>query len=153
MTRLLSRLMGASFLMGALALPALAGPRCCAGKSIQWINGYEKGLAQAKSQHKIAVMDFVSDSCPWCGEMDQKTFASPSIVKLSKQFVMVRVDAMKERRQSVRHQVRGYPTILVLDAKGNEITRVVGYRDAPDLTGDLKEALTKAASARQTASR
>jgi len=110
-------------------------------------------LAEAKSQHKLALIDFFSNNCPWCDEMDRKTFADPSIVKLSKRFVMVKVDATRERRQSIQHAVRGFPTIMLVDAEGKEITRVVGYRQAKDLAGELKEALTKAGASRQTASR
>jgi uncharacterized protein YyaL (SSP411 family) len=148
--------MGVGLLMGNLALPAMAAHYCCKTKSaasVQWVKGYEKGLAQAKGQHKLAVIDFFSHSCPWCDEMDRKTFTDPSIVKLSKRFVMVKVDATRERRPSIRLAIRGYPTVLLMDGKGNEITRVVGYRDAGDLASELKEAMSKAGVSRETASR
>ena len=84
---------GAAYLLTKVRL---LGTAC-----VQWVKGYDKGVAQAKSQHKLAVLDFFADNCPWCDEMDRKTFTDPSVVKLSKQFVMVKVDAMRERRVTI----------------------------------------------------
>jgi thiol:disulfide interchange protein len=158
MKRSLFQWMGASLLLGALAVPALAGETCCVAnsapaKGVQWVESYEKGLAEAKSQNKIAVIDFFRDGCGWCAEMDRKTFRDPAVVRLSKEFVMVKVDGSKERFAAIRHEVRGYPTVLVLDADGREVTRIVGYRRPADLAADLKEVLAKAKSTKETASR
>jgi len=66
-----------------------------------------------------------------------------------RRFVMVKVDATRERRPSIRLAIRGYPTVMLMDGKGNEITRVVGYRDAGDLASELKEAMSKAGVTRE----
>jgi hypothetical protein len=155
MKRLLTRWVGAGLVLGALAVPSFAGDRCCpvkaAGKGVRWVQGYEKGMAAAKDQRRIAVLEFYSKNVPWCGSMEQKAFCDPSIVQLSKRFVMVKVDALKERREAIRYGVRSFPTVLILDQKGKEIRRVAAYRADDAFAADLKEALTAASV--QTASR
>jgi thiol:disulfide interchange protein len=136
MKRSLFQLMGTTLLLGAMAVPGF-----CGAKRITWVNGYEAGLSQAKAQHKIAVMDFYTDSCGWCREMDKKTFADKSVIQMSEKFVMVKVNAMKDRTAMIRHEVRGFPTMLVLNEEGKELTRIPGFRRAEDLVSDMKEVL------------
>jgi thiol:disulfide interchange protein DsbD len=158
MKRSLFGWLGTGLLLGTLAVASFAGENCCAPKSapiksIQWVEGYEKGLSLAKSQNKVAVMDFYRDGCGWCAQMERKTFRDPAVMKLSKEFVMVKVDGAKERNASIRHEIRGYPTVLMLDGTGKEITRIVGYRRPEDFAVDLKEALAQAKATKETASR
>src|SRR5947207_1776974 len=103
MKRSLFRLMGTSLLLGALAVPAF-----CGAKGVHWVSGYEAGMAEAKAQHKIAVMDFYTENCGWCHEMDKKTFTDKSVIKMSANFVMVKVNAMNDRTAMIRHEVRGF---------------------------------------------
>jgi thiol:disulfide interchange protein DsbD len=135
------------------AAKCCAMPAKCAETCVTWVEGYEKGLAQAKSENKIAVVDFYRDGCEWCEQMEQKTFKDPAVVKLSKRFVMVKVNGSQDRMACIRHEVRGFPAVVILQADGTEITRIVGYRRAEDFATDLKEVLAKAKTAKKTAAR
>jgi thioredoxin-related protein len=146
--RSLFRLVGTGLLLTALAVPGFCGPR-----DVSWIHNYDEGVARAKSQGKIAVVEFYVDDSSSCRDMDRKTFKDAGVRKLSKRFVMVKVNAMKEKRAMIRHAIRSFPTVLVLDSNEKEITRINGYRRPEDLTMDLKEVLNKHSRTKQTASR
>ena len=68
----------------------------------------------------------------WCGpckQLDRMTFADPTVGAWArKNVVAVKVDAEKGegRRLSQRYAVRAFPTILFLDASGNELDRISG---------------------------
>ena len=61
--------------------------------------------------------------------MDKTTFSDPAVVDWAKRTVVpARVDAEKGegRRIAARYQAYSFPTVLLLDANGNEIDRLVG---------------------------
>jgi thioredoxin-related protein len=104
-----------------------------------WI-GFNEGMKQAASSGKLVIVDFSTEWCIWCKKMDTEVFSKPVIAaRLSNNFVTVRLDAESEaplvyRGRSMKTsaftalmKVEGYPTLIVFDAKGNEVTRLSGY--------------------------
>jgi tetratricopeptide (TPR) repeat protein len=65
--------------------------------------------------------------------MDQTVFADPAVADwMRKNVIPVRYDAEKAEglRLARRYAVNSFPTFLVLDAKGNEIDRLLGAHDS-----------------------
>ncbi len=86
-------------------------------------------LKRAKSEGKPIMVDVVAEWCGPCKFMDKTTFSDPAVVDWSKRtLIPARVDAEKGegRRIAARYQAYSFPTVLFLDAQGNEIDRVVG---------------------------
>lgn len=80
---------------------------------------------------KLTVIDFQSKVwCAACREMDEKTFAAPEVQEMLANSQLVTVDVDKHpQAESLqkRFGIRGIPTLLVLDPKGRELDRIVGY--------------------------
>ena len=106
-----------------------------------WEDNYEKGLQQAKTEKKIALVDFTgSDWCTWCMKLDKEVFSKAEFKDYAKQnLVLVEVDfpnakpqskKVKEQNQKLQkeHSVRGYPTIVVLNADGKKVGEL-GYME------------------------
>jgi tetratricopeptide (TPR) repeat protein len=92
-------------------------------------------LRRAKSEGKPVLLDVVAAWCAPCKIMDQTTFSDPAVVAWAKKNVIpARVDAEKGegRRIAARYQSYSFPTVLFLDADGNEIDRIVGGYGAAD---------------------
>jgi thiol:disulfide interchange protein DsbD len=104
---------------------------------IGWVPFSQESLAQAAQQRRPVVLDFVADWCIPCHEMDVSTFADPRVVELARDFLMLRADLTLENEytQGVTKQfdVRGVPTLIVLDENGREVARLVGYVSADEL--------------------
>jgi thiol:disulfide interchange protein DsbD len=100
------------------------------GAEINWIDGLEKGFEQAISQNKPLMVDFTAGWCSWCKKLDRDVFTDPELVKLSKQFVTVKVDTDKYPQDARLFKVQGLPTILFLTPKGKVINQVVGYNNS-----------------------
>ena len=87
-------------------------------------------------------MDFSgSDWCGWCRKMDAEVFTKDRFVReASKKFVLVSVDSPRDksilsalaRKQNSalaeKYEVRGYPTVVIVDPDGKEVKRHSGYR-------------------------
>jgi protein-disulfide reductase (glutathione) len=97
--RLLNALAG--ILLTAVATLALRVPAAYAGaedwndKQIAW-KSYDDGLAEAKQTKRPVCLIFYTAWCPHCANYS-KVFSDPKVVEKSKSFVMIRLDADKNR--------------------------------------------------------
>ena len=65
--------------------------------------------------------------------------ADKAVADAAQEFVCVRVDAGKDTDEARKLDVRGAPTILVLDGQGNEMERVAGLVEKDKLLAKLAE--------------
>jgi len=84
----------------------------------------------AKQQNKPVMVDVMTDWCVWCVELDNLVYSQPEVSDYANaNQINYKIDAEKGEGVAFRekYKVEGYPTILFLDANGNEIDRIVGY--------------------------
>jgi len=86
-------------------------------------------LAKSKETGKPVFIDFTTDWCGWCKKLDKDTYAQASGADAMKAFVNVRIDAEKGEGKDVakRYGVKSYPTLVIVDATGDEVDRISGY--------------------------
>ena len=120
-----------------------------------WGEDFPAAQRQAASEGKLILLAFSgSDWCHWCVKMERDVFSQPAFVhEASKKYVLVMADCPSDetilsdlaRRQNralaQRFRVRGFPSLLVLDAEGRELKRQSGY-----LAGGPQGALTSLAA-------
>jgi thioredoxin:protein disulfide reductase len=101
---------------------------------VKWEPYDAKKLAAAKAAGKPVVIDFYADWCLPCKELDHKTFTSEAVISELDGFVRVKADltvAEDETTKALTKQyaILGVPTIVFLDASGNERTdlRLTGF--------------------------
>ena len=105
-----------------------------------WSDDYEKSLAKAKETKKNVLLDFTgSDWCGYCMKLDEEVFSKSAFKKFAKEnLVLVELDfphgsplPKKTKAQNdalgAKFKVNGYPTLVLVDSEGKEITRWVGY--------------------------
>ena len=108
-----------------------------AGPHVPFIEGkpFAEVLRRAKAENKPIMLDVVAAWCGPCKIMDATTFADSTVIDWAKKNVIpARVDAEKGegKRISARYQAYSFPTVVFLDANGNEIDRLVGGYGAVD---------------------
>ena len=107
--------------------------------AVRFVNGnFSEAQAQAKSAEKMMLVDVFADWCVPCKKLDRAVFKDPESGNfINHHFVSVKIDGEKGEGPEImdRFNITGYPTILVLDADGNEIDRIVGF-------GEKQEFLT-----------
>ncbi|MDX1680668.1 MAG: thioredoxin family protein [Akkermansiaceae bacterium] len=141
----------ASFGVAAMALTssALAAPH------EGWTTDYEAALKQAKEEDKSILLEFTgSDWCPPCKLMRKEVFGKKEFVEAAKKdYILVELDfprsdkelAEKNQPLAEEFEIRGFPTVVLLDSEGKEFSRTVGaqYRTVEDFLGYLKDAASK----------
>ena len=105
-----------------------------------WTDDYDAALKRAATEKKLVLADFSgSDWCGWCKKLDQEIFDTEEFRHgATNEYVLLMVDspqdqgllsekAKKQNPKLVKkYKVRGFPTVLVLDAKG-EVVFQGGY--------------------------
>lgn len=128
--------------MKQLLLAILLAGALCQAKAADatWLTDLPAAQAQARAENKLVLMDFTgSDWCPGCIELKKKVFDTRQFQDYAaKKLVLVVVDfpdkkpqpaALKKANDSLsrKFDVDGYPTQIVLDSNGKEISRKTGY--------------------------
>lgn len=119
-----------------------------------WLTDLPKAQEKAKAEKKMVLIDFTgSDWCPPCKSLHGKVLTSPEFTKFAKDnLVLVEIDFPRSKPQSdelkaankelsKKFGVRGYPTVVVLDAEGKELFKKVGYGGTPakDYVAELEK--------------
>lgn len=113
------------------------------GEGIKWYENFDGGLAEAKRTGKPIMIDFYTDWCGWCDELDKKVYTDSDVIKLAEDFISVKIDADVDEETKEKYRVRAYPTIIFTDSQGKEINKIVGYKKAPAFAQSMSQALAK----------
>jgi thiol-disulfide isomerase/thioredoxin len=78
---------------------------------------FADALAKAQAATKPVFVDFSTDWCGWCRRLEKDVFS--------------REDVDAEKGEGIelakRYAAHGFPTLVVVDAAGDEVDRIVGY--------------------------
>lgn len=121
-------------------------------KGIDWFAGtVDEAFAYAAETGKPVYLYWGAEWCPPCHAIAATVFSKPEFIERSKLFVPVYLDGDLPNAQAAgeRFGVLGYPTMIVFDAEGNELTRIRGGIDIEAYAGILD--LTLNASSPATA--
>jgi len=117
------------------------------GLGIQWQPYSEETLLAAARDGKPVFIDFFTDWCIACKEMDKLTFTDPAVIAASRDFVMLRSNLTTDTDPVIRdlykrYAVRGVPTYVFLGPDGKEIAdvRLVGFEKKQAFVPRLKRA-------------
>jgi len=118
--------------MGGAGAPLASAPSDWNVREVAWLP-YEAGLAAGKAERKPIVLVFYTDWCPHCHNYS-RLFHDPEVVRLSRQFVMIRVERDGHREISARYALDGeyIPRTFFLSPDGAV---------ASDLTSDNQDFL------------
>ncbi|MDB4537429.1 thioredoxin family protein [Akkermansiaceae bacterium] len=119
---------------------------------------FEAAKAEAAKTQKAMLVIFTgSDWCPPCKALHKNIFSKEEFVKgAEKDFVIVELDYPRNKEQSAelkkqnielakKYKIRGYPTVLLMDAKG----KVFKTADRPNTVKAYLEMLKTSLKARR----
>ncbi len=118
--------------------PALAQEHFA--RQINWMTDFENAKKLAKQESKPLFVLFTgSDWCPWCMRLDKEILLTTTFQdQLANKLVFVKADfpqynfiaeTTKQQNEQLKklYNVRGFPTVILLDPSGNIIGKI-GYK-------------------------
>ena len=102
---------------------------------IAWLRPFPEALKKARELKKPVLAYFGLRGEPLSQQYEDAVLADKSVVDAAQEFVCVRLNA----DEAHKHDVRGAPTILVLDARDNEMARLPGLMEKDKLLAKLAE--------------
>jgi len=106
----------------------------------EWLTDFAKAKEKAKTENKMILMDFTgSDWCPPCKALHKNVLTAAEFVEYAKKnLVLVEVDFPTNKKQSAelkkanaelakKFGIEAYPTIIVLNSAGKELSKNAGY--------------------------
>jgi len=144
-------------------VPMMPAPRLLAARLEQvlpkrtytggWIEQYDDALAFAKENDRMVLLNFTgSDWCGWCMKLDKEVFSTEAFKAYADEnLVLVKLDFPQRTEQdpaikaqntklAAKYSIQGYPTIIVLSAKGEPAAQLGYMPGGPDaFIGELKK--------------
>ena len=148
----------AAVLVASLALVCLSALGADSSDDSAWLTDLSTAQKKAKAEHKLVLMDFTgSDWCHPCMELRKQVLTSPEFVAYAKtNLVLVEVDFPRSKTQteelkksnerlSQKFDVGGFPTVILLDPDGKQLSKTVGYggEDPKQFIAKLEKARKK----------
>jgi len=110
------------------------------GAELQWMTDLPAAQKKAAEEKKLVLIDFTgSDWCPPCKALHKNVFSSTEFDEFAKaNLVLVEIDFPRKKEQSdelkkanralaTQYEIKGYPTVVVLDGSGKQLSKEVGY--------------------------
>ena len=94
-------------------------------------------LREAGKSGQLVFLDFHAPWCGACRKLEETTFADVNVQKTLGRFHLLKVDTDENPALGKYFEVIGLPTILVVNASGQELFRHVGPIDAEGLVHEL----------------
>ncbi len=109
---------------------------------VRWVNPGE-AVALARSTGKPILYDFTAEWCDPCHVLDAEVFGDDVAAReINERFIPVRItDRQQEDGRNApevdalekRYFVRGFPTVVFVNANGSEVGRMEGYKGREEL--------------------
>src|SRR3984957_13170036 len=81
------------------------------GQEVGWRQEYNKARQEAAEKGRPLLIDFGTDNCVWCKQLDARTFTDPDVISmLNQRFVPLKIDATRNRELADALRVQSFPT-------------------------------------------
>lgn len=110
--------------------------------TIEYVEDFSAAQKRADGGRLPMLVVFRADWCRWSGELVTAAVADPRVVDLARRFVCVAVDADRDQATCRTFTVGAFPTVILLDADGEEQFRATGSSAAAGLAPAMAAVLS-----------
>ena len=129
------------FLLASAWLPHAAA------QEIEWRTDYGKARREAAQKGLPLVIDFSTENCYWCRQLEQRTFTDPAVAALLRdQCIPLHIDAARNPELVEKMNIQNYPTLVYATPEGRVVGSQEGFVEAPVLRDQLQRTVSAASA-------
>ena len=106
------------------------------GQSINWIS-FEEAFKLQQTNPKNIIVDVYTNWCGPCKRMAATSFMEDRVADVyNKQFINIKIEMEKDKdgpETALMYKIKAYPTLLIIDGKGNLVKQAIGMQSADGL--------------------
>lgn len=114
-----------------LILIAMASAMLACGSPVDdfWFEGdLDQAIQEAAEKDTLVLVEFNAEWCSWCRRFESETLTDPEVRKELATLVAIQLDGEREGKEAaLALGIELYPTVVFLDASGEEVERTEGY--------------------------
>lgn len=100
--------------------------------TIHWVINYDEGVASARAEGSLVLIEFYADWCGRCRDFEHETWRDSAVIELvNEEFVCIKIDVDLNSTLRNQYHVTSLPTVVVLTSSGVELGRI-GYVTSSD---------------------
>lgn len=107
------------------------------GAELSWYASLEEALTAAEETGDIAVISFEAPWCPWSKLMHESVYVNRAVVESLASAKCVVIEAGSDTSLERELGIVVYPTMVITDAYGGELGRMIGYHNPSEFLGRL----------------
>jgi thioredoxin-related protein len=120
--------------------PTTPGPVVPAPEAQQLIAGnYAEALQRSAALGKPILAFFTADWCNWCQKMKTETMSDARVKTVLKNYILVYVDADKDRDTTKKFGVTTLPSYVVTNANETKLKMDTGFKNADSFASWLND--------------
>jgi len=121
-----------------------------AAADVPWLSDVNHAYEVAARDRRPLLVYVTMSGCPHCTRMDQRTFTDPQLAaEIGETCVPVKIDAQRHSGFIKAHQVKAFPTLLLLSPDKTVIDRAKGYLTPTQVHQRLNAAVEASARKRR----
>ena len=114
---------------------------------IDWRSDYSKARKEAQEKGRPLVIDFSTENCYWCRQLEQRTFTDPAIVALlNERCVPLHIDAARVPDLIEKMNIQNFPTMVYASPEGRVLGYQEGFVEAPVLRDQVQRLVNAVAA-------
>jgi hypothetical protein len=118
------------------------GPSRAADGDVEWRTDYAKARREAAEKNLPLVIDFSTENCFWCRQLEQRTFSDPEVITLLKEHcVPLHIDAGRSPDLIEKMNIQNYPTLVYASPEGRVLGYQEGFIEAPVFRDQIQRTL------------
>ena len=124
---------------GNVEVQSYLGRKAVAATGLEPVS-LEQALVQARADDRLVLADMSAIWCPSCRRLDKKIFGNPAVQQaIRAKYVFSRIEYESDEGEAFMetYGVRGFPTLLILDAQGNLIRELPVTFDPEQFVANL----------------
>jgi thioredoxin-related protein len=100
--------------------------------AIEWDTDHKAVLATADEEQQPILVYFTATWCGYCRSFEKVTLADESVTTAIHPFLKTRLDYDDDAYLASKYGIRGVPTVLLLNPKGQIVAQTMGYQSPQD---------------------